>query len=102
MALNSCEMWSNGIKIAFFSKNYEKSPNGLGLRPQTPVCDTFDLQYTSLLKHVSQFTHFRILSIGLSPFLEGVPSYESTPGHGFWSSILRYLCPHKKFLDWSF
>ena len=71
MALNTCEMWSNGIKIAFFfPKNYEKSPSGWELRPpepiasggwrlrpQTPVCDTFELQYTSLLKHVSQFRH---------------------------------------------
>ena len=36
MALNTCEMWSNGIKIAFFPKNYKKSPNGWGLHPQTP------------------------------------------------------------------
>ena len=38
MAVNTYEMWSNGIKIAFFSKNVQKS---------TPVCDTFE--YTSLL-----------------------------------------------------
>ena len=56
MALNTCEMWSNGIKIAFFPNNYKKSPNGRGLRPQTPkasggwgprpqipVYDTFEL-----------------------------------------------------------
>ena len=60
MAVNTCEMWPNGIKIAFFSKNEQKSPSGWGLRPQTPitvggwglrpqtpVCDTFE--YTSLL-----------------------------------------------------
>ena len=60
MALNTCEMRSNGTKIAFFSKNLQKSPSGWelcpqtpiasggwGLRPQTPVCDTFE--YTSLL-----------------------------------------------------
>ena len=35
MALNTCEMWFNGIKIAFFSKKLQKSPNGWGLRPQT-------------------------------------------------------------------
>ena len=46
------------LKQFFFPKNYEKSPNG---------CDTFELQYTSLLKHVSQFRHFRILTIGLIP-----------------------------------
>ena len=44
-------------------------PNGWGRNPQTPVCDTFELQSTSLLKHVSQFRHFRILTIGLSPLL---------------------------------
>ena len=71
------------LKQLFFQKNYEKSPSGCGLRPQTPVCDTFELQYTLLLKHVSQFRHFRILTIGLSPLLERVLSYVPTPGHGF-------------------
>ena len=60
MAVNTCEIWSNGIKKAFFSKNLQKSssgwelrpqtpiaPGGWGLRPQTPVCDTFE--YASLL-----------------------------------------------------
>ena len=51
MALNTCKMWSNGIKIVFFSKNLQKSPSGWGLRPQTPIatggCDTFE--YTRLL-----------------------------------------------------
>ena len=97
MALNTCEMWSNGNKIAFFSKKYEKLPSGCGLCPQTLVCDTFELQYTCLLKHVSQFTHFRTLSIGLSPLLEGVPSCESTPGHGFWSSFCDIFASTKNF-----
>ena len=66
MALNTCETWSNGIKIAFFSKTLRKIAQRLRLRPQTPICDTFELQYTSLPKHVSQFRHFRILTIGLS------------------------------------
>ena len=60
MAVNTWEMWSNGIKIAFVSKNLQKSPSGWrfcpqtpiatgsrGLRPQTPVCGKFE--YTSLL-----------------------------------------------------
>ena len=34
MALNTSEMWFNGIKIAFFPKNYKKSPNSWGLRPR--------------------------------------------------------------------
>ena len=36
MALNTCEMWFNGIKIAFFSKNLQKSHHGLWFRPHTP------------------------------------------------------------------
>ena len=40
---------------------------GWGLRPQTPVCDTFELQCTSLLKHVSQFRYFCTLTLGVSP-----------------------------------
>ena len=56
MALNICEMWSNCIKIAFFSKKLQKiaqrqeagppdpqSLRRLEPRPQTPVCDTFEL-----------------------------------------------------------
>ena len=62
MVLNTSEMWFNGVKTAFFSKNYEKSPNGWGrspltpkasggwrLRHQTSVNDKFELHYTSLL-----------------------------------------------------
>ena len=33
----------NGIKIVIFSKNCEKLSSGWGLRPHTPVCDTFEL-----------------------------------------------------------
>ena len=60
MALNKSELWSKGIKIAFFPKNSKKSSSvwglspqtlivsGWGIRPQTPVCDTFEL-HCSLL-----------------------------------------------------
>ena len=57
MAVNTSEMWSNGIKIGFFFQKLIKIAQRLGplppaphshrLRPQTPVCDTFE--YTSLL-----------------------------------------------------
>ena len=47
MALNKSEMWSNRIKIGFFPKTLQKSPSVWGLRPQSPVCDTFE--YASLL-----------------------------------------------------
>ena len=50
-------------------------PGGWGLRSQTPVCDTFQLQCTFLLKHVSQFWHFCSLTIGLSPLLKRISSY---------------------------
>ena len=57
-----CEMWSNDIKIVFFSKKLQKialrlglcppdshSIRRLGSRPPDPVCDTFELQCSSLL-----------------------------------------------------
>ena len=97
MTMNTCKIWSNGIKIALLPKKYKKSPCGWGFCPQTPVCDTFELQYTSLLKHVSKFRHYCILTIGLRPLLERIPSYVPAPDHSLWSFILRHLCPHKKF-----
>ena len=82
MALNTCEMWSKGIKIASFPKKLRKIAQRLGalppdlhslrrrgLHPHTPVWVMFELQYTSLLKYFSQFPHFCILIIGLSPLL---------------------------------
>ena len=44
MALNMCAMWFNGIKIAFFSKNYKKSPNNWGFRSQTPRASVLGLE----------------------------------------------------------
>ena len=58
MALNTCEMWSNWIKIAFYFKKLQKNRQGSGglnpkpLKPpmaggffpaQTPVCNMFEL-----------------------------------------------------------
>ena len=60
-------MWSNGIEIAFFSKKLQKIAQRLGALPPNPRLWYFELQYTSLLKHVSQFRHGRFLTIGLSP-----------------------------------
>ena len=53
MALNTCELWFNGIKIAFFAQKITKivdwlgalppdpkASGGWGPRPQTPACDT--------------------------------------------------------------
>ena len=57
MALNTCELWFNDIKIAFFFQKITKNrptagglpqtfkvSGGWGPRPQTPVCDTFELR----------------------------------------------------------
>ena len=46
LALNMCEMWFNGIKIAFFLKNYKNSPNSWGPRSQTPIYDTFEQRWS--------------------------------------------------------
>ena len=35
-AMNTCEMWSNGIKLAFFAKKLRKITQRLGTSPQTP------------------------------------------------------------------
>ena len=61
MALNTCEMRSKGIKIPFFPKLRiiaqrlgalppdTHSLRCLGAPPPDPLCDAFELQYTSLL-----------------------------------------------------
>ena len=46
MVLNTCEMWSNDIKIAFFFKKLWKiaqRPPAAGGSTSDPVCDTFEL-----------------------------------------------------------
>ena len=96
MALNTCEMWSNSIKIAFFSKNYKKRQAAGGFAPRPP--SVIRLNYSTLLNsnmspNLNIFA-FWLLVWALS--LERVPSYVLIPGHGFWSSILRYLCPPQK------
>ena len=37
MALNTCEMLSKAIKIAFFPKNFKKLPSGKGALPTYPI-----------------------------------------------------------------
>ena len=108
MALNTCKMWSNGLKIAFFPKNCKKSHNGWGFRPQTPkatggwgprpqtpVCDTFELH--KLSQHVLKVRSLHFSTISLSPHLLQSPGYVQTGNNDFRSSILRYLCPTKTF-----
>ena len=49
MALNTCEMRSNGVKATFFFKKLRKIAQRLGASPPDPINDTFELQHTSLL-----------------------------------------------------
>ena len=106
MTQNTYKMWSNGIEIAIFLKNYKKSQNGWGLRPQTPLAssgwglrshipigDPFELHYFTQL--VSQFRRFHLWTFGLNPLPLAKFWSSAKPGHGFWSFILRCLCPTK-------
>ena len=111
MALNTCEMWSNRIKITFFSKNLQTSPSswgqspqtpiasgGWGLRPQTPVCDTFE--YTSLLNTSPKLDlHFPTISFRPFPLPKSCLSANGLQLQIFHSTI---SLPHKKSLFWKF
>ena len=79
MGLNTCELRFDGIKIAFFSKNYKKSPNGWGRGPQTPkafgdwgprpqtsVCDTFE--YNSFLNSFPKLDTCTFQLLAYAPF----------------------------------
>ena len=71
MALNTCKMWFNGIKIAFFPKKLQKivqrlqSLRRLAAPPPDPVCDTFEIH--KLSQHVSKVRYLRFSSISLIP-----------------------------------
>ena len=79
MALNTCKIWFNGVKAAFFSKNYENRPAAGGFAPDPHSLRRLGAQppdprqwYISntvhfFTQHVFQFRHFYILTIGLSP-----------------------------------
>ena len=61
------------LKLLFFKK-LRKIAQRLGAPPPDP----------RQIQHISQFRHFHILTVGLSPpSRERVPSYVPTPGQGF-------------------
>ena len=67
---NVIQWYWNSFFFQKLTKKLQKialASGGSGLRLQTPVCDTFELQYTSLLKHISQFRYFCTFTLGLSP-----------------------------------
>ena len=60
MAVNTCEMWSIGIKIAFFPKKITKSrPAPGGFAPRLPF--VFRLSYTALLNKYPNLDVFTLL-----------------------------------------
>ena len=95
MALNTCKMWFNDIKIAFsfqkITKNYAAAWGGA----PDPVCDSFELLYFS--QHVSWFRRFRFLTFVLNRLPLAKSWLSAKPGYVFWSSILRYHSPTKSF-----
>ena len=72
-------MWSNGVKTAFFQKlrkiaqrlgaspSYPHSLRWLGDPPSDPRLWYVSITVHFFTKHVSQFRHFHILTIALSP-----------------------------------
>ena len=66
MALNSCKMWSNGVKTAFFSKMTKNCPAAGGFAPRPPQWICFELQYTFLLNTAPNLDIPTVLTIGLS------------------------------------
>ena len=75
MVLNTGEMRSNGIKVAFFfqriaqrlgaSPQTPKASGGWRIRPQTPVCDTFELHQLTQHDSKVRLWHFLIISLSL-------------------------------------
>ena len=67
MALNTCEMWSNGVKQPFFSKKLRKIAQRLGAPHPDPRQQYVWITVHFFTQHVSLFRRFHILTIGLSP-----------------------------------
>ena len=91
MALNMCGMRSNGIEIhsLFLSKNFPASRGEAPRTPKAPEAGGFAPTPPSVIR-LSCTTLFNT-----SPSLDIFILKFRKPDHGFWSSILRYLCPTK-------
>ena len=107
MALNTCKMWFNGIKIAFFSKKLQKIAQRLGSSPTdlqslrqlgTPPPDPrlwyLWIELHKLSQHVSKVRYLHFSTISLSPLSFQNPGWVPL-GNDFRSSTLRYLCSTK-------
>ena len=87
--LNTCEMWSDGIKIAFFQKNCQAA----GASAPNPHLWYVWVNYSACTR--LRIYIFSCLTFGLRALPFENSSLKAKPGHGFWSYILRYLCPTK-------
>ena len=97
MALSTCKLWSNGIKIASFFHKKLHSGWGLSLQTIPTPPPVMGLSYTSLL-NTSPNLHFCTLYFWFKSSNNSkiLVTYKHT-GHGFWSSNLQYRCPTKSF-----
>ena len=60
MALSACEVWSDGIKIAFISKNYKNCPADGGFVPR-PLKSTAAENYASKPTSVIRLSYISLL-----------------------------------------
>ena len=94
MVLNTCEMWSDGIKIAFFPQKCKKIAKQLGFGPKPPsvICLS-----KLVCLHTSPKLHIFIFSSGFkrSPIWKLFVKCQTRPRLLIIQVILRYLCPTK-------
>ena len=67
MALNSCKIWSNGIKAAFFPKTLQKIVQRLGTSLPDPHSRMGYIWVPKFTRRVPRFKHFCYLTLILSP-----------------------------------
>ena len=109
MALNTCELWFNDIKINFFHQKLTKNRPAAGgdlqslrrlgaPRPRPP--SVIPLSYTTFLNTFPKLVICTFQLISINPFVLQNPGYVPAGNNDFRSSILRYLCPTKtSFLE---
>ena len=96
MAMNTCEMWFDGIKKgSFFFKKLQKigqRPEALPPRPPAVI----RLSNNSFAHNSFLIWAFSLFNFWFKPSLISKTWITAKPGHDFWSSILLYF--HKNFL----
>ena len=113
MALNMCEMWSNGIKIAYYSKKFQKLTQRLEAETQTPIATGgwgLGPQTPSVIR-LSTLAYSASLLSSTFPLSNYCISFRPLPLPKSWLSANRLQLqvfhstisfPHKNFLFWKF